>query len=74
MKIRSKRESRESAIPIFFVGALSLWYSPYIGFAAAMTEQRAFKEQWIPALAIVTVCCYMTSCTATLSISFILSN
>ena len=60
IKIKSKRESNESGIPIFFVGGRSLWYYPYIGFAAAITEQRAFNEQWIPAFAIVTVCCSIT--------------
>ena len=74
IKIKSKRERRESCIPIFFVGGLSVWYSPKIGFAAAITAHLAFKEQWIPAFAIVTVCCSMTSWTATLSLSFILSN
>ena len=74
MNIRSKRDSKESCIPIFFVGGLSVWYYPNIGFAAAITAQRAFNEQWIPAFAIVTVCCYMTSWTATRSESFILSN
>jgi hypothetical protein len=45
-----------------------------MGFAAAMTLQRALREVWIPAFAIVTVCCSITSWIATLSISLILSN
>ncbi|KAK2366914.1 Minichromosome maintenance (MCM2/3/5) family protein [Trifolium repens] len=47
---------------------------PYMGFAAATTLQRALSDAWIPALAIVTVCCSITSCIATRSWSFILSN
>ncbi|KAH3688520.1 hypothetical protein WICPIJ_000510 [Wickerhamomyces pijperi] len=39
-----------------------------------MTEHLAFKDVWIPALAIVTVCCSMTSWMATRSTSDILSN
>jgi len=46
---------------MFLVGGKSFWYSPYIGFAAAITEHLAFKLQCIPAFAIVTVYCSMTS-------------
>ena len=45
-----------------------------MGFAAAITEHLALRVAWIPALAIVTVCYSMTSCIATRSTSFILSN
>mmetsp|Transcript_984 Transcript_984/g.2916 ORF Transcript_984/g.2916 Transcript_984/m.2916 type:complete len:215 (+) Transcript_984:5005-5649(+) len=45
-----------------------------IGLAAATTEHLAFREVWIPALEMVTVCCSMTSWIATLSFSPILSN
>lgn len=45
-----------------------------MGLAAASTLQRALREAWIPALAMVTVCCSMTSWMATRSMSFILSN
>lgn len=74
MKSKSNLLSSESGSPMFFVGGRSSWYSPYIGFEAAKTLHRAFKEQWIPALAIVTVCYSITSWIATRSDSFILSN
>ena len=45
-----------------------------MGFAAATTLQRAFRVVWMPALAMVTVCCSMTSWIATRSTSDILSN
>mmetsp|Transcript_26743 Transcript_26743/g.50937 ORF Transcript_26743/g.50937 Transcript_26743/m.50937 type:complete len:214 (-) Transcript_26743:816-1457(-) len=45
-----------------------------MGLAAASTEQRAFREVWMPALAMVTVCCSITSWMATRSASAILSN
>ena len=35
-------------------------YWPYTGLAAASTEQRALSEAWMPALAMVTVCCSIT--------------
>ena len=59
---------------MFLVGGKSWTYSPYIGFAAAITEHLAFKLVWIPAFAIVTVYCSITSWMATLSSSLILSN
>lgn len=65
--MRSNLDNRVSLIPILNDGDLLIWYSPYIGFAAANTEHLAFKETCIPALAIVTVCCSITSCMATLS-------
>lgn len=74
MNNKSKRDRSESGRPMFFVGGKSRWYSPYIGFAAAKTPHLAFKLQWIPALAIVTVCYSITSWIATLSSSLILSN
>mmetsp|Transcript_43699 Transcript_43699/g.88390 ORF Transcript_43699/g.88390 Transcript_43699/m.88390 type:complete len:228 (-) Transcript_43699:1470-2153(-) len=58
---RSKRDKSESGRPMLSCGRLSLLYCPYTGFAAASTEQRAFKVAWIPALATVTVCCSITS-------------
>ena len=47
---------------------------PYTGLAAAKTLQRALSLAWIPALAMVTRPCSMTSWIAVLSISDILSN
>mmetsp|Transcript_6 Transcript_6/g.7 ORF Transcript_6/g.7 Transcript_6/m.7 type:complete len:259 (+) Transcript_6:1157-1933(+) len=45
-----------------------------MGLAAAMTLHLALRLTWMPALAMVTVCCSMTSWMATLSMSPILSN
>ena len=59
---------------MFLEADISVIYWPYIGFAAAKTLQRAFKLTCIPAFAIVTVCCSITSWIATLSASLILSN
>mmetsp|Transcript_22966 Transcript_22966/g.54897 ORF Transcript_22966/g.54897 Transcript_22966/m.54897 type:complete len:256 (+) Transcript_22966:1078-1845(+) len=74
MKRRSKRERSESGSPMFSVVLRVLSYDPYTGFAAATTLQRALREVWMPALAIVTVCCSITSWIATRSWSDILSN
>ena len=49
-------------------------YRPYAGFAAARIEVLAFSVVVIPALAIDTVCCYITSWIAVRSYSSILSN
>mmetsp|Transcript_31772 Transcript_31772/g.69993 ORF Transcript_31772/g.69993 Transcript_31772/m.69993 type:complete len:259 (-) Transcript_31772:722-1498(-) len=45
-----------------------------MGLAAASTELRALRDAWMPALAMVTVCCSITSWIATRSFSDILSN
>jgi len=47
---------------------------PYTGLAAASTEHLAFRRAWMPALAIVTLPCSITSWMAVLSMSDILSN
>merc|ERR1719431_1770142 len=49
-------------------------YLPMTGLAAASTEHLAFNLAWIPALAIVTLPCSITSWMAVLSMSLILSN
>mmetsp|Transcript_7124 Transcript_7124/g.12162 ORF Transcript_7124/g.12162 Transcript_7124/m.12162 type:complete len:279 (-) Transcript_7124:698-1534(-) len=75
MYTRSKRDRSESCSPTFAcTGLLLLYLPPYMGLAAASTEQRAFRDAWMPALAIVTVPCSMTSWMATRSLSLILSN
>ena len=51
-----------------------LLYLPYNGLAAAKIEVLAFNVVVIPALAIETVYCSMTSWIEVLSDSFILSN
>lgn len=47
---------------------------PYTGLAAANTLQRALSRAWIPALAMVTRPCSITSWMAVRSMSDILSN
>lgn len=47
---------------------------PYTGLAAAKTLQRAFSRAWMPAFAIVTRPCSITSWMAVRSMSDILSN
>mmetsp|Transcript_46281 Transcript_46281/g.149163 ORF Transcript_46281/g.149163 Transcript_46281/m.149163 type:complete len:391 (-) Transcript_46281:521-1693(-) len=74
MKRRSKRERSESGIPMFAIALWFLSYEPHTGFAAATTEQRALSDACMPALAMVTVCCSITSWMATRSASTILSN
>lgn len=59
---------------MFYPGDLLGSYSPYTGLAEAKTLHLAFKMVWIPPLAIDTVCCSITSCRATRSSKFILSN
>ena len=49
-------------------------YVPLIGFAAAITEQRAYRLVIIPALEIEIDYCSMASWIEVLSLSFILSN
>lgn len=49
-------------------------YLPYNGLAAAKIAARAFKLVVIPAFAIDTVCCSITSWIFVLSLSSILSN
>lgn len=61
MKIRSNLESNAAGRFIFLWGVYFLLYLPYKGLAAARIEDLAFKVVVIPALAIDTVCCYITS-------------
>lgn len=61
MKRRSNRESSESGMATLTAALLDASYMPYTGLAAASTEQRALSDVWMPALAMVTVCCSMTS-------------
>mmetsp|Transcript_26253 Transcript_26253/g.84784 ORF Transcript_26253/g.84784 Transcript_26253/m.84784 type:complete len:269 (-) Transcript_26253:732-1538(-) len=74
VKSRSKRERSESGMPMLAMGVRFRLYEPKTGLAAATTEQRALSEACMPALAMVTVCCSITSCSATRSASIILSN
>ena len=59
---------------MFSWGDFVALYLPYNGFAAAKIEVLAFNEVVIPALAIETVYCSMTSWMLVLSRSSILSN
>jgi hypothetical protein len=61
MKTKSNLDKRAAGILIFLCGLSLGLYLPYRGFAAAKIEVRAFKVVVIPALAIETVCCYITS-------------
>ena len=74
MNNKSNLDNKESGMLMFLFGGKFLLYSPYKGLAAANTEHLAFKEWWVPALAIVMVYYSMASWMATLSNSFILSN
>ena len=49
-------------------------YRDSTGFADASTAVRALRVQMMPALAMDTVCCSMTSCRMLRVLSFILSN
>jgi hypothetical protein len=74
IKIRSNLDNKAAGKFKFLWIVSRLLYLPYSGFAAARTETLAFKDVVIPAFAIETVCCYITSCMAVLSYSLILSN
>ena len=58
----------------FSCGDFILLYLPYTGLAAAKIDVLALSLVVIPALAMETVYCSMTSCMATQSCSSILSN
>jgi hypothetical protein len=60
-KIKSNLESKAAGRLIFLCGVYFLLYRPYNGLAAAKIEVLAFKLVVIPAFAIETVCCYITS-------------
>ncbi len=72
--MRSNHDKREYGRFTFSCGVFNLLYLPYTGFAAARIDVQAFNQVVIPALAIETVCCSITSCIATQSCSSILSN
>ena len=61
MKIRSNLERRAAGMLMFFYGVYDLLYLEKKGFAAARTDVLAFRVVVRPALAIDTVCCYITS-------------
>lgn len=48
--------------------SVTLGYLPPIGFAAAMTEQRAWRDVTIPAFDMLMLCCSMASCILTLQL------
>jgi hypothetical protein len=61
INIRSNLDSKEYGRFTFSCGDFYLLYLPCIGFAAARIEVQALSLVVIPALAIDTVCCSMTS-------------
>jgi hypothetical protein len=60
-KMRSKRLSSAAGRLMFCAIDLRVLYRPYSGFAAAKIALRAFNVVVIPAFAIDTVCCSITS-------------
>ena len=72
--IRSKRDRSAAGRLMFSWGVAEMLYRPYAGFAAASTAVRALSVVVIPALAMDTVCCSITSWIAVRSLSSILSN
>jgi hypothetical protein len=60
IKIRSNLDKRAAGRLMFLWGVSFLLYLPYKGFAAAKIDVLALSVVTIPALAIETVCCYMT--------------
>lgn len=62
----------DSSFKIYTVLFLFHWDSH--GLAAASILVLAFNWQIMPALAILKVCCSITSCNTDLALSFILSN
>mmetsp|Transcript_63592 Transcript_63592/g.201109 ORF Transcript_63592/g.201109 Transcript_63592/m.201109 type:complete len:286 (-) Transcript_63592:1146-2003(-) len=71
---RSKRERRAAGSAMFSDGVLLRFHREKAGLAAASTAVRAFREVVMPALAMDTVCCSITSWMAVRSLSSILSN
>ena len=59
--MRSNLDNSAAGRLMFLCGVSALLYLPYIGLAAAKTEVLAFNVVVIPALAIDTVCCSITS-------------
>lgn len=74
IKIKSNRDRSAAGRLMFLCTLYLLLYLPNRGFAAARIEARALSEVVIPALAIETVCCSITSWIAVRSYSLILSN
>ncbi len=73
-KIRSNLVNSGIGNATFSVIFLNGSYFPYIGFAAAKIDVRAFSVATIPPFAMLADCCSMTSCSALRSSGFILSN
>ena len=73
-KIKSNLDIKAGGKFKFLLMDKFLLYLPYNGLAAAKIEVLAFNVVVIPALAIETVYCSMTSWIEVLSDSFILSN
>mmetsp|Transcript_6381 Transcript_6381/g.13925 ORF Transcript_6381/g.13925 Transcript_6381/m.13925 type:complete len:253 (-) Transcript_6381:1012-1770(-) len=71
---RSKRERSAAGSWMFSSGVLFVLYREKAGLAAARTDVRALSVVVMPALAIETVCCSITSWIAVRSLSSILSN
>lgn len=74
MKIKSNLDNKAAGKLMFLCNVYFLLYRPYKGLAAASIDVLALRVVVIPALAIETVCCYITSWIAVLSYSSILSN
>lgn len=61
MKIKSNLDNKAAGKFIFFCTDYFLLYLPNRGFAAAKIDTLAFNDVVMPALAIETVCCSITS-------------
>jgi hypothetical protein len=61
MNIKSNLESKAAGKLMFFCTDYFRLYRPNSGFAAASIETLAFNDVVMPAFAIETVCCYITS-------------
>ena len=68
------RDKRAAGSAMFSAGDLRMSYRPHAGLAAARTAVRVLRVVVMPALAILTVCCSITSWMAVRSPSSILSN
>uniref|UniRef100_A0A0A9EEE1 Uncharacterized protein n=1 Tax=Arundo donax TaxID=35708 RepID=A0A0A9EEE1_ARUDO len=58
---RSKRDKSAGGRFMFSAGVLLISYLPHAGFAAARIAVLALREVVMPALAMLTVCCSITS-------------
>mmetsp|Transcript_13665 Transcript_13665/g.57836 ORF Transcript_13665/g.57836 Transcript_13665/m.57836 type:complete len:221 (+) Transcript_13665:706-1368(+) len=72
--MRSKRESRVGGSWMLSTTLMAGLYLDPTGFADASTEVLALRTAMMPALAIETVCCSITSCRVDRAPSLILSN